>query len=94
MATIAGLEDIIKACEEAEALGWKSVDYFARSEGDADMIEKVLKKVPQYEYTRRRTNFEIRWVQKNTEMPSEMQNMSQNGYFDNPVEEMLSLFGL
>lgn len=87
------LEGIIKACKEAEALGWKSIDFFARNESDADAVEKTLKNANTYEYTRRRTNFEIKWVENNQNNFKE-RNEQENVHFDNLREQFLNLFGL
>lgn len=93
MSRIEGLDDLIRACEEAEALGWKSLDFFSRSEGDADAMERVLQNAPQFRYTRRRTNFEITWNDINTPPQNHYQEeyMQNNEY--NPIEAMLRLMG-
>jgi len=87
------MDNIIKACKEAEALGWRTIDYNTNRESDADTLEKDLRMMPHIKYTRRRTNFEITWSKEGNAQPvyNEYDNQQVNNV--NPVEQMLRMLG-
>jgi hypothetical protein len=88
------LEEIIKVCRESESLGWKSFDFFARNESDADNVEKMLKNIQEYEYTRRKTNFEIKRKPLNTfQNIQETHESQEQRDYEILLAQMASFFG-